>query len=355
MSEPDTLKTPSDQPQVWVDVIRTVAIVAVILVHVTAPITLEFGTVASWNWHVGNTLDSLARPCVPLFFMISGYLLLGRLEPAALFFKKRLTRIAAPMILWSLFYIAFKNRADLSALGPSDFTALLTHPAEYHLWFLYALIAVYLFVPALRLLVATFSSARLQLITALWLAVASIGPTLEWGFDRDFFGSLDLLMGYSGYALAGYVLGKLTLTRPHIISAAAIASITYVVITWGTWEASTRAGAFVTDVYNYVGPLVIIYSCAAFVLLRAASQRYLDTPTTRIQSWIGGFATLSFGIYLIHAAVLELLFESGLAAFNVFGTNPVLTVLTTTFVTLVISTALIALAHRMPFLQRIVG
>lgn len=348
-------KTADSPSEVWVDVIRTIAIFAVVLVHVTAPITLEFGNVAAWNWHVGNALDSLARPCVPLFFMISGYLLLGRDEPAAIFFRKRLTRIAAPMIFWSLFYLIFTNRNAFSALQWTDLTDLLTSPAEYHLWFLYALIAVYLLVPLLRLLVLKTNANALQFITLIWLTLASIGPTLEWwGIEKDF-GSVALLLGYTGYALAGYALGTLKLTRTYIATAAVVAVISYITITWGTWSASVRSSAFAPDIYNYVGPIVIVYSCALFVLLRGVCQKFLATPPPSLNRAIQWASGLSFGVYLIHAAVLELLFKSGLSLFNIFGPSPLLASLSTTITTLAISTVLIALTRRIPVLGRFIG
>ena len=76
------------------DLIRTIAIVLVILLHasiepVPAIVTgYDSNVVVQW-WSV-NIYDSLARPCVPLFVMLSGALLLQPSkvdEPLKVFLK----------------------------------------------------------------------------------------------------------------------------------------------------------------------------------------------------------------------------------------------------------------------------
>ena len=92
--------------QFYIDMIRAYATFLVVFSHVFAPLVWAYNTTSEPVWLVMNVCDALIRPCVPLFVMISGALLLNpsREESISLFLKKRLTKILVPLILWSLIY-----------------------------------------------------------------------------------------------------------------------------------------------------------------------------------------------------------------------------------------------------------
>jgi surface polysaccharide O-acyltransferase-like enzyme len=48
---------------------------------------------------------AFSRIAVPLFFLLSGYLLLQKEEPLGVFFKKRAWKVFLPFIAWSLIYM----------------------------------------------------------------------------------------------------------------------------------------------------------------------------------------------------------------------------------------------------------
>ena len=58
----------------YLDVLRVVACMAVVMIHASAPYLGK--DIGSFNFWVGNVLDSLSRVAVPLFVMISGALML---------------------------------------------------------------------------------------------------------------------------------------------------------------------------------------------------------------------------------------------------------------------------------------
>lgn len=85
-----------------INLMRTLAIFMVIVVHVcAAPFK-----VMDASWLSINVVDSLARWCVPVFFMLSGALLLGKDEPLSVL-KKRIIKIILPLIFWSYVYLIF--------------------------------------------------------------------------------------------------------------------------------------------------------------------------------------------------------------------------------------------------------
>jgi surface polysaccharide O-acyltransferase-like enzyme len=56
------------------DVMKTAAIILVIMIHTSAAGYVSFGA----QWHAALVYESLSRICVPLFFMVTGALLIPR-------------------------------------------------------------------------------------------------------------------------------------------------------------------------------------------------------------------------------------------------------------------------------------
>lgn len=92
----------------YIDILRVIACLSVIIIHSSATyVTKNWG---SFNFWIGNILDSLSRIGVPLFIMISGALLL---DEKYICTKKKIIKHIKKMILffifWSLVYtVLFK-------------------------------------------------------------------------------------------------------------------------------------------------------------------------------------------------------------------------------------------------------
>ncbi|MBD2598484.1 acyltransferase family protein [Nostoc spongiaeforme FACHB-130] len=82
---------------IWADYVRVIANFFVIFLHSAAPLLYQFKKIPDSYWITGNIYDSGVRMCVPLFFMLSGYLLLEKQETLETFFKKRFKRIFIPL------------------------------------------------------------------------------------------------------------------------------------------------------------------------------------------------------------------------------------------------------------------
>ena len=95
-------------------------------------------------------LDTVSRLSVPCFFMITGALLLGRREPLGKHVC-RLVRFGAALIVWSLVYYLW-NTFYMGT--PYDLRELLYTPVEAHLWYLYAMIPIYLVMPFFQIMCA---------------------------------------------------------------------------------------------------------------------------------------------------------------------------------------------------------
>src|SRR5689334_17216456 len=77
----------------WVHAIRALAISMVVFLHVAAEPFYLGAKLGTYDWWVANVYDSSVRICVPLFFMLTGHLLLRSTDPVGVFYRKRARRI----------------------------------------------------------------------------------------------------------------------------------------------------------------------------------------------------------------------------------------------------------------------
>ena len=143
-----------------VDLIRTIAIGLVVLLHASNE-ALQASSVPMPYWWTALVYKSLALSCVPLFVMLSGALLLqpAKLdEPIRVFLKKRLSRIGLAFGFWSMVYLAWgfyvtNVPVTLSNVVQGIVKDLFTG-AWYHFWFIYLIVGLYLITPILRVIIS---------------------------------------------------------------------------------------------------------------------------------------------------------------------------------------------------------
>jgi surface polysaccharide O-acyltransferase-like enzyme len=303
----------SDQPSrketiLWVDLIRVVAIFLVVMIHVSGQVTNRWGEIPVDQWLIGNIYGGIARVAVPLFFMISGFLLLPRTESLHAFYTKRMTRILIPFVVWSLIYLGWYcgNHAG-TCTSSFVWDLLLVQGTYYHLWFLYSIISIYLILPVLRLLIRPDTDKGiLWYMVILWLIFQPILGIAHkfWNFSIKL--SPPLAIGFVCYFILGYLLGEMRLSRTRIMFSAVVWGISTWVTIAGTYLLIRASGQFDGFFYDFVSLNVILASGTAFLLLRWISEREL-VKSSNSHTFKRALATSAFGIYLVHILVIEVL------------------------------------------------
>ena len=85
----------------------------------------------------GAAYGSFLRPCVPLFVMITGALLLPVKGDTSVFYKKRISRVFWPFLIWSVLYNLFPWITGLLGLSPEvilDFFPILAKKLPASRW-----------------------------------------------------------------------------------------------------------------------------------------------------------------------------------------------------------------------------
>ncbi|CAN7708347.1 acyltransferase [Duganella sp. LjRoot269] len=322
---------------------RSVAILFVITIHIAAK---GFGALGPHWWAV-NAYESVSRVAVPLFFMITGALLLPRRHTVPAI-ASRLWRVGLPLLCWSVLYLLWFRHANQHQSG--WLARIIQAPVVAHLWYLYTLIGAYLFLPVL----AGFHQAntvRVQLFCLFfWFVGASVVPLEVALTGREHVGvSWAFLSLYGGYMAAGALIYRHLPARPPRAYAAwllwAGATAAVAGLTW--WQCDRLARADETF-YVYSSPPVLIGALAAFVALRSLFSRPLPVLLQRLFTAIG---RVSFGVYLLHVLVLFYLDTLG---YDFQFINPWLAIPCLALGVLALCGALVRLLQAVPLLRLIV-
>ncbi len=341
-----------------VDLIRTVAIFLVILLHVSIESVVIPETVSPITaWYVFDFYNSIARPCVPLFVMLTGYLLLQPSkvnEPLKVFFKKRWARIGLPFIFWSIIYFAWVTVFDNGTFSASSYLTSMLQGPYVIFWYLYMLIGLYLLTPILRVFIAYASDHVMKLLLAVWFVGTGLVPLAAlMGFNLN--GNVFILPGWIGYFLLGSFLPKLNL-KPRRWKLYGLMGVGF------SW---TMIGSIMTEVYNvpqiyfffdYLTANVIVASVAMFLLLTSISTASYDKLPSKARRAIQTIGANSLPIYLFHMLLLET-FRRGLLGFNltIMTFDPTIMTPVLALIIFALSTVIVVALKKIPGLKRIIG
>lgn len=302
-----------------IDIIRVVSMFCVIFLHCASNrLRVEMGNT---GWDIANILTAFATCGVPMFFMISGALILKSKNTYSIQYtlKERVLRLIIPMLIWSFIAVAVRLYTDekvaLTAGNLySEMINFLNKPVAVHLWFMYYLIPMYLISPALKSFIDNAEDRVVMYIIILWL-IQILSFTLTGILKENsqkavaninLINNIGFISGYLGY----FILGRYLFDRDIKISnlwLIAIAAGAVIFISTGT-KIVTEYNGFYTETFkSYRSIFVVILSSVVFVLL----NRIKNVPEF-IYPIIGELAAVSYGVYLSHNVIIDLLNRWGL-------------------------------------------
>lgn len=281
-----------------IDTLRTIATLLVVLLHVS----VEYVIIAKNNltfdtsFWVANIADSFSRICVPLFVLISGMFLVGRKESFKQSYQKRASRILIPLISWTIIYISYRLIFNFITAQPLDIKSILVSVILgrpfYHMWYMFMIIGLYLIIPILNNSIHFISRSTLWFIAIILLFFGLLNSSYDTLLSNNVF-FIFWFVNYLGYFILGYLIKDykrdfsiVTLFSVYIISGISIAILSYITIK--QYDS--------LYFYGYLTPFVIISSLSVYKLFH---QLNLD------ESILSKISHLTFGIYLIHAGVLD--------------------------------------------------
>nr|WP_294944475.1 acyltransferase [uncultured Mucilaginibacter sp.] len=303
----------------YLNVLRIFACLMVLIVHsgeffYIGPVGDILTTHYTWVNHYG----SLMRACVPLFVMISGYLLLPIKEPAGVFYKKRFTRLLIPFLFWSVMYciVPYFLGAD-----PAEkmWANLATIPVNVnwsagHLWFVYMFIGVYLFIPVISPWAQTASKNFKLFFLAIWVFtlflpyIRTIYPDVLGEVFWNKFSSVHYFSGYIGYLVLGqYIKEHVKLSKPATIGIGLGLVVAGYLITHQVFAQQWPTAKTLPELeLSWAFPTINVAMMATGMFLLFSLVSFKNAKT---EMAVAKFSGLTYGMYLAHILVLNQLYK----------------------------------------------
>lgn len=297
---------------VGLDLIKIIAILMVILIHVSGKGFPGMGT----GWAAVNFYESISRVSVPLFFMVTGALLLPRNESVKSILHK-IVRVLIPLFAWSFIYLLILKRMfgldidyPFSLHSFKQWIAMISNgPVAGHLWYLYTLIAAYLFIPFMSSFYK-FNDIKMKAFIMIVLFIStSIMPTIHGIAGRGFIGiNWSFFYIYPSYFVAGAILwNDIKITRKITIYSFAMWVLSFISIALLTWYTSSGPGKMNELYYEYYSPFVFVGALSLFVFIKGVSRKIEGRSSFVVRN----VSRFGFGVYLVHPIFIWILERKG--------------------------------------------
>ena len=321
----------------YLDIVRIVACVMVIIMHSPMPGLGAPGFVLTG-------LSFVTSPCIGLFFMVSGALLLPTSLSMKTFYKKRLSKVIIPTLLWTFIYLLFKIINGSIIISQLPFIVLsipFSAQGDDILWFMYVLVGLYLITPIISPWLENATKKEIELILGLWF-VSLLYPILTnaVSVNESSTGVLYYFSGYAGYYLMGYYLSHF---KP---GGGILASMLMILVPISVCGLSIWLNPDIDFYRNfwYLSIFVVTMACGWFSLMSRINMSERESLTV--------VSSLSFGIYLSHILIMRnLLWKLCI----ILGVGWFLQIVFTVLFTFVLSILLSYLLSMFPMGKYIVG
>ncbi len=291
----------------WVDALIAMSCFGVVCLHSNS---VFWSRPTGFAWFESLFIESFFYFAVPIFYMISGYTLLGYRNrySTTKFLIRRIKRAVIPYVFWSVFaYIALSIIRGGNGIDTvlEFFAAIANSKIVGVYWFFPPLFICYLVLPLVCL--ALNSKKMLLYLLALGIVSYSILPFLSQLLGIEFSPTYLHILPGSGYIIffiLGYMLGndRMPVWVENVILC--MGCVGFLVHLIGTHYCSP-VGADIGKLFKgYLNWPTVLYGPSIFILVKRIYDNH-DLPfMVKIVSFV---RRNSLGIYLMHWWVLYII------------------------------------------------
>lgn len=331
-----------------IELMRAISCIFVIIIHVAGNIPYSLDP----DWYLSVVMNSISRIAVPVFIIISAYLMARKYKSYMEFVKKRIVKILPPIIAWSYFYGYLNNKDIFSISFALD---IISGPTMFHLWYLYAIIGIYLLIPLISSFNECYGKEGMLILFFIWLV---FGSTLPWlsailGFSIPITTSYNIsqIVGIAGYAIVGVGLRHIDSIKIKTYQYSIIFILSTVATTLFTISNSKLSGFTYQEFYSYTSPL---FAASAISFFCVILMRYKTKVKSNTSQLIGLISTVSLGIYCIHMFIYSRLSLIYTTYIHKEGDGYVWYLILIPPLTLIISFCICAALKKIPLLKNFV-
>ena len=218
------MKKEKNKRIIQLDIIRTIAILCVVLCHSTENIysltRSGYDALSIQSRFFMFSMFTLGRVGVPLFLFITGVLLLKKEintdNDIFSFYKKNLLPLLITYLIWIIIYniyFVITKQYDLTSVKKVIEEILIINKVPMaHMWYMPMIITVYIGIPFIAKIIKTFSYKSISIMLVLLFIWYSLTPSIvtflnlinindipEYKYNISYFGAL-----YGLYIILGY-------------------------------------------------------------------------------------------------------------------------------------------------------
>ena len=341
------------------DILRIIACIMVVGIHTAMEGWYNISP-RTYTWTVLNFYDTLFRPAVPLFIMISGGLFLSKIQiDIKRLWIKNIFHLAVIYLIWAVFYAITNTGIKKTLADPKIIWDIVFGPnPQYHLWYLRTMLNLYAISPLLWILVRGMDKKGFRYFLILFFVFGLLRHTIyelpftpSWLHEQiNLFVKMDLVE-YSGYFILGYFLtstdyirkysGKKLITI-YLITLFLAAGLNQWIAAAGDWPTQALYG-------NFSIPVAIEAVCI-FLLIFSKKESTLISETYR--KWLVRISESTLFVYLIHPFMIQrihLYLKLYTTDYNVLFSVPIFVIIVFS-----ISSMIGMILKRIPLLKNIV-
>ena len=306
---------------VFLDYVRVFACFLVIVVHASENF---YGAAGSTDMvgpqsYLANEADRLwvaiydgfSRMAVPLFMIVSAYLLVPMKKEQTMwqFYRQRFTRILPPffifMILYSTLPMLWGQISGETSLKDLSRIFLNFPMLAGHLWFMYPLISLYLFIPIISPWLNKATAKEERFFIGLFLLSTCMPFLNRWAgevWGQCFWNEYHMLWYFSGYlgylVLAHYIRVHLTWNRSTRLITGTVLMIVGAILTIYSFYIQAVPGEILATPEIEIGWAFCTMNCVILTTGTFLMFSCINRPNP--PKLITELSKLSYGIYLMH-------------------------------------------------------
>lgn len=295
---------------IYADILRIYSTFLVLLLHFSGIMWTRLD-ITSFDWRIINIYNTFSRTAVPIFVMLSGIFFLNPKKNISItkLYKKYILRIFISLIFWSIIYLILFPNLNFNIVEISN--VILKGNTNYHLWYLYMLIGLYILTPIIRVFIKNSTKKDLEyfiIIILLFYFSVNFLPNIAIFSYIKMFTSKMLVFNISpyifyyvlGYYLSTYKLSKKSETFIYIIGFLSMIFSIYITRFY------TLSNSKQYDAWQYPNNLnIALYTIAVFLLIKNLFSKSID-PNSFAFKILDVLSSCSFGIFLTHDIMIKI-------------------------------------------------
>lgn len=294
----------------YVQVIRCVAMIVIVTLHVTFPLIYKHNSIGYFDWWTASNIYIFGKLGSPLFTMVSGLLLLNpnKTQSIGVFFKKRFAKVLFPFLIWSIIYLLWRIHIRAEVFEWKEIIKMFVQgPVYYHLWFIQMILGLYLATPILRFYTKSANRENITYFIIVWFIGTSILPLTSRFLGITVGLEIYVTTGFVGFYVLGYYLRYIRINPKYWTLVLAIVGSSIMLTQLLTYYLTVHVNQGVFDNSFLLSESfnIVIATTGVFLFLKSIDYAQIFKTFPFIKIIVRMLSSTSLGVYFIHVLIIE--------------------------------------------------